>query len=48
MNTSAKQRLGLCELKQHIPRVHEEYLQTLVQRKLVKIEIFYGIQTKAM
>jgi len=42
MKASAKESLGLYELKQHISWFHEEYLQVLVQRKRAKIELVMG------
>jgi hypothetical protein len=37
MKASPTHSLRLCELKQHKPWFHEEYLQLLVQRKQAKI-----------
>ena len=45
--TSAKDSLGLFELKQHKPWCNEEYLRFLDQRKQAKIH-GYKSQTKAM
>ena len=46
MKASAKESLGLYELKQHISWFHEEYLQLLVQRKQAKIELVTGYKQK--
>ena len=46
MKASAKESLGLYELKQHISWFHEEYLQLLVQRKQAKIELVMGYKEK--
>jgi hypothetical protein len=46
MEASPTQSLGLCELKQPKPQFHEEYLQSLVQRKQAKIQLFTGSQPK--
>ena len=46
MKASPTHSLRLCELKQHKPWFHEEYLQPLVQRKQAKIQLFTGSQPK--
>ena len=38
--------LGLHELKQHKLWLHEDYLQSLLQRKQAKIQLFTGSQPK--
>jgi hypothetical protein len=48
MIASATHRLHLHELKQHIPLLHEEYLQPLVQMKQAKLQLFTGSQPKKM
>jgi hypothetical protein len=42
MKDSAKQSLGVYELKQHKPWFHGEYLQLLHQRKQAKIQLVTG------
>jgi hypothetical protein len=42
MKDSAEQSLGMYELKQHKPWIHEEYLQLLVQEKQAKIQLVTG------
>jgi len=46
MKVSAKQSLGLYELKQHKPWFGEEYLQLLEQRKQAKILLVTGSKPK--
>ena len=46
MKALTKQSLGLYELKQHKPWLHEEYLQLLDQRKQAKIQLVTGSKPK--
>jgi hypothetical protein len=46
MKASPTHNLGLYKLKQHKPWFDEEYLQPLVERKQVKIQLFTGSQPK--
>jgi hypothetical protein len=46
MKASLTQSLGPYELKQPQPWFHEEYLQSLVQTKQAKIQLFAGSQPK--
>ena len=46
MKPSPTHSIGLYEMKKHKPWSHEEYLQSLVQRKQAKIQLFTGSQPK--
>ena len=44
MKDTAKQSVGLYELKRHKPWFHEEYLQLLDQSKQAKIQLVMGLK----